>query len=71
MPGPHNANIRGNAPYMRVWRWLTDLTAYAVFFVSISGLFLWTVLRAERRIGVVLLAAGMVTLAGLAYALSY
>jgi hypothetical protein len=56
MPGQHNANIRGNWIYLRIWRWLTDATVYLVLFLSISGVYLWAVLRAERRIGLVVYA---------------
>jgi len=55
MPGQHNAAIRGNVWFMRFWRWLADITVYLVLFISISGIYLWLVLRAERRIGLALL----------------
>lgn len=71
MPGPHNANIRVNSAYMRVWRWLADATAYLILFISLSGIYLWAVLRAERRIGLVLLSAGAFSFFGIIYALSH
>ena len=70
MPGQHNANIRGNWVYLRIWRWLADTTVYLVLFLSISGIYLWTVLRAERRIGMALLAAGAFSFFGLVYAIA-
>ena len=70
MPGPHNVALRGNAPYMRLWRYLADATSYGVLFLSLSGLYLWAVLRAERRLGLALLAAGALTCCGLLYALT-
>lgn len=70
MPGPHNANIRGNSLYIRVWKWFADATAYLVVFISISGIYLWTVLRAERRIGLALMAAGAFSFFGIVYALA-
>jgi hypothetical protein len=70
-PGPHLANMRMNWYLMRVWRWLADATAYLLFFISVSGIYLWAVLRAERRIGLVLMAAGAVSFFGIAYALSH
>jgi hypothetical protein len=69
MPGPHNVAIRGNAAYIRAWRVLADATAYLLLFLSVSGVYLWAVLKAERRIGVALLAAGAVSLGGLVFAL--
>ena len=69
MPGQHLANLRGNWFFMRAWRWLADGTVYLVMFLSISGIYLWAVLRAERRIGIALLAAGAFSFFGLVYAL--
>jgi hypothetical protein len=67
MPGPHNANIRGNAPFLKVWRWVTDATVYLALFLSISGIYLWAVLKAERRIGLGMIAAGALSFFGLVY----
>jgi hypothetical protein len=68
MPGPHNANIRGNWIWTQVWRQFADATIYLTLFISVSGLYLWYVLKAERRIGFALLAAGGLTFFGLIYA---
>jgi hypothetical protein len=67
MPGPHNVAIRGNWAGTRAWRWLADATIYLILFVSMSGIYLWWTLRAERRIGMVLLSAGIMTFFGLIY----
>lgn len=69
MPGPHNVNIRVNSAYMKLWRWLADATVYLLLFLSMSGVYLWVVLKSERRVGLALLAAGGVSFAGLVYAL--
>ena len=69
MPGPHNVATRGNSFFMEVWRGLADATVYLLLFVSLSGVYLWAVLKTERRIGLALLAAGALTLGGLIYAL--
>jgi hypothetical protein len=68
MPGPHNVNVRGNWIWTRVWGWLADATIYLTLFISVSGLYLWYVIKAERRVGLTLLAAGAVTFCGLIYA---
>jgi hypothetical protein len=68
MPGPHNANIRGNWVGTRVWKWFADGTIYLTLFISVSGLYLWYALRAEREIGTVLLSAGAVSLFLIIYA---
>ena len=67
-PGPHNVNIRGNWVWTRIWRWFADATIYVTFFISISGAYLWFALKAERKIGLTLLGAGAVSLAGIMYA---
>ncbi|MSU48125.1 MAG: hypothetical protein EXS37_03385 [Opitutus sp.] len=40
MPGPHNANIRGNSGSMQTWRWLADATVYLLIFLTMSGVYL-------------------------------
>ncbi|MEY4939919.1 MAG: putative PepSY TM-like [Verrucomicrobiota bacterium] len=70
MPGPHNVNLRGNAFFMQVWRWLADATVYLTLFVSVSGIYLWTVLKSERRVGLILLATGALSLGGMIYGLT-
>ena len=54
MPGPHNVDVRGNSPLMRWWRVLADATAYLTLFITVSGIYLWVALKAERRVGLVL-----------------
>ncbi|HTI72071.1 MAG TPA: PepSY-associated TM helix domain-containing protein [Candidatus Limnocylindria bacterium] len=70
-PGEHAPAIRMNWFWMKAWRWMADTTAYLILFISVSGIYLWYVLRAERRVGFALLFAGALSLFGLAYALSY
>jgi hypothetical protein len=67
-PGPHNVAIRGNWAGTRVWRWLADTTIYSILFVSITGVYLWYAIKAERAVGVWLLGAGAVAFAGMIYA---
>jgi hypothetical protein len=62
MPGPHNADIRGNWLPTRVWRQAADLTIYLTLFLTITGVYLWWALRAERRIGIILISTGLVSL---------
>ncbi|HUS34214.1 MAG TPA: PepSY-associated TM helix domain-containing protein [Verrucomicrobiae bacterium] len=66
-PGEHSPTLSRNWFPMRAWRWLSDTTAYLTLFITISGLYLWFVLRSERRIGYVLLATGALLFFGLAY----
>jgi len=69
-PGPHLAAIRGNWAMTQIWRFLADASAYVVLFLSISGIYLWTVLRAERTVGLVLMVLGAASFFGMVYALA-
>jgi hypothetical protein len=66
-PGEHSPALSRNWFPMRAWRWLSDTTAYLTLFITISGVYLWFVLRSERRIGYVLLGTGTLLFFGLAY----
>lgn len=70
-PGPHNANIRGNWLWTRIWRWLSDGTIYLILFLSVSGVYLWLALRAERAVGLTLLTGGALSVLGFLYALAF
>jgi hypothetical protein len=70
MPGPHNVDVRGNSPLMRWWKVLADATAYLTLFITMSGIYLWIALKAERRVGLVLVLAGAITFWGLVYAIA-
>ena len=70
-PGPHHGEAQMNWVYMKAWRWLSDATAYLTLFISLSGIYLWYVLRAERKAGLILLGAGAMSFFGLAYVLSH
>lgn len=70
-PGQHGPNIRMNWFFMKAWLWFADATVYLTLFISVSGLYLWYMLRAERKIGFILVFAGTLTFFGLAYAISH
>jgi hypothetical protein len=69
-PGPHLAEIRMNWIAMRIWSWFADATAYLLLFISASGIYLWVMLRSERRAGLAMLIAGALTFCGVVYALA-
>jgi hypothetical protein len=69
MPGPHNVAIRGNWIGTEAWRVFADTTIYLLLFISITGIYLWWAIKAERRIGLTLLTAGAVTFLGLVFAI--
>lgn len=60
-PGPHLAKIRGNWIFTRIWTYLVDGVVYLVFFISTSGIYLWVVFKAERKIGLIVMGAGCLT----------
>ena len=69
-PGPHNANIRGNWAYTRLWGILADSVVYMLLFLSIGGIYLWAVIRAERKLGMVLIGCGTASFILIALVLS-
>lgn len=69
MPGPHNVAVRGNWVGTRIWRVLADTTIYMLLFITITGVYLWWALKAERRVGLMFLGAGAVTMVGLIFAI--
>lgn len=60
-PGQHLVGISGNWFWMRLWHWMADATVYVVLFLTASGVYLWTVLKAERKVGLICLGAGAVS----------
>jgi hypothetical protein len=67
-PGPHNVAIRGNWFWTRMWKWLADAAVYLTLFLSVSGVYLWVVIRSERKTGLILLLSGVISFAGIVYA---
>lgn len=57
-PGPHNVKLRGNWVFMRFWRWVADASVYLLLFLTATGIYLWTVLKAQRRTGLLCLGGG-------------
>ena len=70
-PGQHGPDIRMNWFYIKAWRWFADATVYLTLFSSVSGIYLWYMLRAERRVGSMLLFAGAVSFFGIVYVISH
>lgn len=70
-PGPHNVDLRGNWFWTQVWRWIADGTVYLLLFVSLTGLYLWFAIKADRRAGLVICGAGAASFCGLLYGLVF
>jgi hypothetical protein len=69
MPGPHNAKFRGNWVYTVWWALLADAVVYGILMLTGSGLYLWWRLKAERKLGWVLLGTGALTTVLLVFAI--
>ena len=65
MPGPHNANIRGNWVNTKIWGSLVDLFVICLFFSGITGITLWYYLKNERIFGLIALLIGFLSIAAL------
>ena len=56
-PGPHK--VKGVTwIFSKLWGWSVDAAVCLILFVSLSGVYLWFMLKAERKAGLALLAAG-------------
>ena len=69
-PGPHMAGFRGNWVFTQIWGGLVDGTVALILFSSVSGVYLWLLISAQRRTGIVLLGLGGLTLVLLISALT-
>ena len=63
MPGPHNANIRGNWLVTKMWGSLVDLFVICLLFSGITGIILWYLYKTERTIGLIALIIGFISIA--------
>ncbi len=67
-PGPHKLP---NWFFTKVWGMVADTAVYVTLFLSISGIYMWAVIKAERKIGLVLLGAGCLFFVCIMYTLLY
>ena len=65
MPGQHNVKLRGNSGFIQLWRVLADVVVYLLLLLTVSGIFLWYFLKAERSMGYYALALGTLLFTGL------
>ena len=67
-PGPHR--VRGATwIFTRIWGWMSDTVVYLFLFVSISGIYMWAVIKSERKVGLILLGIGCVSIVLISYGL--
>ncbi len=67
MPGQHNAKIRGNSLFLKIWRLMADAVVYLLLFLILSGIFLWYFLEFERNTGFYAIILGMLFFTGLLF----
>jgi hypothetical protein len=67
MPGQHNAKIRGNSLFLKIWRIMADTVVYLLSFLVLSGIFLWYFLEFERTTGFYAIILGMLLFTGLLF----
>ena len=67
-PGPHKPT---NWLFGKIWGWLADATVYLTLFLTVSGIYMWVVLKAERKIGLIALGAGCLSFGAITYALLF
>ena len=54
--------VYADSVFATTWSWYTDLCTFVVMFAGISGVYLWTARRRERRIGLLMIGiAGVVS----------
>jgi hypothetical protein len=59
VPGPHKPE--SNWVFTKLWAAVSDTTVYLMIFLSISGIYMWAVLKGERSPGFISLGLGCVT----------
>lgn len=59
-PGPHK--VRGlNWFFSKLWGWSVDAVVCLLLFITISGVYMWALIKAERKTGLAMLGAGGVS----------
>jgi hypothetical protein len=67
-PGPHKPT---RWIFGKLWGWVADTTVYLTLFLTVSGVFMWLVLKSERRLGLLALGAGCLSFGASTYALLF
>jgi hypothetical protein len=69
MPGPHKR--APNWLFMKIWSVFADTTVYLIFFLSSTGIYLWAVIKAERKAGLVFIGLGCASFAWILHRLLF
>jgi hypothetical protein len=65
-PGPHR---QPQWIGTTAWGWIADATVYVTLLLTLSGIYLWVLVREERKAGIVVLGAGAVSFVAVLYVL--
>lgn len=68
-PGPHLVGFRGNWVFTRIWGVFADGTVYLVLFVTMTGIYIWFIVRSDRMRGLAFFAAGCICFVAVVLAL--
>ncbi len=67
-PGPHKTK-GPNWSGSKAWGWGADWTVYLTLFLTVTGIYLWLVIKSERKIGLAFMSMGFVSVVAITYAL--
>jgi len=63
-PGPHKT--KGVTWFFsRLWAWTSDTVVYLLLFITISGIYMWAVIKAERKAGLIATGLGCLCFVGM------
>lgn len=67
-PGPHKSP---NWIFSRMWGWVADATVYLTLFLTLTGIYMWAVLKSERKAGLVAMGSGAFVFVAILYSLLF
>lgn len=65
-PGPHK---HPTWIFSKMWGWVADGTVYITLFLTLTGIYMWTVLKSERKAGLLALGSGAFAFIAILYGL--
>ena len=52
-----------------MWGWVADSTVYITLFLTLTGIYMWTILKSERKAGLLALGSGAFAFIAILYGL--
>lgn len=65
-PGPHKSP---SWIFSKMWGWVADSTVYITLFLTLTGIYMWAVLKSERKAGLIALGSGAFAFVAILYSL--